>query len=167
MNNIQKLQRAILFILMNALISTGSTLAQPQQPQKENIEARHIGFITNQLQLTPEEAKVFWPVYNKYHAEVEALRKNHVTELLSAKVNFDSYTDDQVSKLIDDEMDYRQKELDIQRKYNPEFKKVLPVKKVAKFYRAEQQFKINLIREMQNNQEGKPMKPGTNNSPNH
>ncbi|HYV93716.1 MAG TPA: hypothetical protein VE978_18215 [Chitinophagales bacterium] len=166
MNTIQKFQQAILFIVLIALISTVRTLAQPPQQQKENIEARHIGFITNQLQLTPEEAKAFWPVYNLYHAEVEALRKNHVTELLSAKVNFESYTDDQVSKLIDDEMEYRQKELDIQRKYNPEFKKVLPVKKVAKFYRAEQQFKINLIRDMQNNQGAKPGKQG-NNPPHH
>jgi hypothetical protein len=166
MNTIQKFQRVILFIVLNALISTGSTLAQPQQQQKENMEAKHIGFITNQLQLTTEEAQAFWPVYNKYHAEVEALRKNHVTELLSAKVNFDSYTDDQVSKLIDDEMDYRQKELDILRKYNPEFKKVLPIKKVAKFYRAEQQFKINLIRDMQNNEGAKPGKQG-NNPPKH
>jgi hypothetical protein len=71
-----------------------------------------------------------------------------------------------VIKLIDDELEYRQKELDLQRKYNPEFKKVLPVKKVAKFYRAEQQFKINLIRDMQNNQGSKPAKPG-NNPPNH
>src|SRR5689334_13027544 len=115
MNTIQKIQRALLFITINAIVSTGSTLAQPGQQQKENIESRHIAFITNQLQLTPEEAQVFWPVYNKYHAEVEALRKNHVTELFSAKVNFDTYTDDQVNKLIDDEMDYRQKELDIQR----------------------------------------------------
>ena len=166
MNTIQKIQRVALFIMINALISTGTTLAQPQQQQKENIEARHIGFITNQLQLTPQEAQVFWPVYKRYHAEVEALRKNHVTELFSAKVNFDTYTDDQVSKLIDDEMDYRQKELDAQRKYNPEFKKVLPVKKVAKFYRAEQQFKINLIRDMKDNQGAKPVKQG-NNTPNH
>src|SRR6476660_3424865 len=151
MNRIPKLKRTVMLIILGTLLSAGSTRAQNTPQQKENIEARHIGFITNELQLTPEEAQTFWPVYNRYHEELETLRKKHTTDLLAAKVNFDSYTDDQVSKLIDDEMGYRQKELDLQRKYNAEFKKVLPIKKIARFYRAEQQFKINLIRDMKQN----------------
>ena len=171
MKRIPKLKRIILLIIWSTVFSAGGTGAQTPQ-QKENIEARHIGFITNELQLTPEEAQVFWPVYNRYHGELEALRKKHTTELLGVKVNFDSYTDDQVSKLIDDEMDYRQKELDLQRKYSEEFKKVLPVKKVARFYRAEQQFKINLIRDIKQNNSGEQPRPGEapgkrNNLPSH
>ena len=120
-----------------------------QQPgEREDVEARRIGFITGELNLTPEEAKVFWPVYNKYHAEMTAVRKDRETALLSARLNFETMTDDDVSRLIDNEFNSRQKELDIQKKYNAEFKKILPVKKVAKLYRAEQQFKINLIKEM-------------------
>jgi hypothetical protein len=48
---------------------------------------------------------------------------------------------------------------------------VLPIKKVARFYRAEQQFKINLIRDMKQNpgQQSRPEEtPGKkNNLPNH
>jgi hypothetical protein len=153
MNRISKIKRAIMLIIIGTILS-GGTMAQNTPQQKENIEARHIGFITNELQLTPQEAQTFWPVYNHYHGELETLRKKHTTDLLAAKVNFDSFTDVQVSKLIDDEMDYRQKELDLQRRYSAEFKKVLPVKKVARFYRAEQQFKINLIRDTKQNNPG-------------
>jgi hypothetical protein len=59
-----------------------------------------------------------------------------------------------VSKLIDSEFNSRQKEIEVQKKYNVEFKKVLPVKKVAKLYRAEQQFKVNLIKDMPAGQGG-------------
>ena len=72
----------MLLVSLSAVLSTVIVLAQPGQQQRENMEAKHIGFITNQLQLTTEEAQAFWPVYNRYHAEIEALRKNHVTELL-------------------------------------------------------------------------------------
>ena len=171
MNTIPKLKRAVMLIILGTNLSPCFTWAQ-NTPQQKDIEARHIGFITNELQLTPEEAQTFWPVYNRYHGELETLRKKHATDLLAAKVNFDSYTDDQVSKLIDDEMNYRQSELDLQRKYSAAFKKVLPVKKVARFYRAEQQFKINLIRDLKQNSsekqppsEGKPAQK--NNFPNH
>ena len=133
--------------------------AQPPGDRDE-IEAKRIGFITSQLNLTPEEAKVFWPVYNKYHDELDALRKGRATELLSAKINFESMTDEEVSKLIDNEFNSRQKELDIQRRYNTEFKKVLPIKKVAMLYRAEQLFKIQLIKDLKQGpgQGGVPMK---------
>jgi hypothetical protein len=138
-----KLTIALLLLSLMGLRS----YSQPQE-KREEIEAMRIGFITQQLDLTTDEAKVFWPVYNKYHSEIDALRKDRATELLSAKLNFESMSDEEVSKLIDNEFASRVKEIDIQRRYNAEFKKVLPVKKVAKLYRAEQLFKVKLISEM-------------------
>ena len=147
-----------IFTVLLPMVFIVNQLSAQLKGNPDDIEAKRIGFITQQLQLTPEEAKVFWPVYNKYHDEMEALRKGRATELLSAKINFDSMTDDEVNKLIDNEFSSRQKEIDIQRKYNTEFKKVLPVKKVAKLYRAEQLFKIMLIKEMKG-----PMQNGPGN----
>jgi len=159
----QKFRRQDLFFLplfvAFLLFLSSTSVAQP--PGADDIEARRIGFITHELQLTPDEAKVFWPVYNKYNDEMNVLRKDRATELLSAKINFDSMSDDEVSKLIDNELNSRQKEIDIQRKYTVEFKKVLPVKKVAKLYRAEQMFKISLIKDMKQG----PMQQGQGNQP--
>ena len=146
-----QIKNILLFLAACVIFSTGKAQGQISPQQKDDIEARRIGFITKELQLTPQEAQVFWPVYNRYHDDLEAIRKTKQPELLEAKVNFDSYTDEQVSKMIDTEMHERQKELDLQTRYNSEFKKVLPVKKVARLYRAEQQFKINLIRDMKQN----------------
>ena len=60
--------------------------------------------------------------------------------------------DADISKAIDNELNYQQQDLDLKRKYIGEFKKVLPIRKVAKLLRAEQQFKIKLIKEIQNKQ---------------
>ena len=146
----------LLALLLILFISPGISDAQPpaEKPsvksttdQKDQIDAQRIGFITNELNLSAEEAQVFWPVYNKYRSELNALRKSRATELMTARINFDNYSEEQINKLIDNEMTFRQRELDLTRKYNEEFKKVLPVKKVALLYRAEQQFKINLIKD--------------------
>ena len=141
MKNLKQLLLAFFFL------SSSITFAQEHKPVREKVEAMKVGFMTERLNLTPEEAKVFWPVYNKYRSELNALRKSRATELMTARINFDNYSEEQVNKLIDNEMNFRQRELDLTRKYNEEFKKVLPVKKVALLYRAEQQFKINLIKD--------------------
>jgi hypothetical protein len=146
-----QIKNSLLLLAAVLALFAGTVRGQNSPQQKEDIETRRIGFITHEVQLTPQEAQAFWPVYNRYHAELDALRKKKQCELLSSKVNFDSYSDEQLSKLLDAEMDQRQKELELQIRYNAEFRKVLPVKKVARLYRAEQQFKVNLIRDMKQN----------------
>ena len=156
------MKNRIIFIAAFLLLS-GGIFSQPTPPQQkqEDVEAQRIAFITTRLNLTPEEAQKFWPVYNKYRGELEVIRKSRATELMNAKVNFSDYTDEQINQLIENEFTYRQKELDLQKKYNDEYKKVLPVKKVAMLYRAEQLFKVKLINDVKNKPvpEGQPHPP--------
>ncbi|MBL0342817.1 MAG: hypothetical protein IPP71_19160 [Bacteroidetes bacterium] len=134
-----------------------STIAQPGPPhgkKREEIEAMKIGFITKKLNLTPEEAQSFWPVYNVYQEEVEKLRDNRRKEMKAARDEFDTMEDKEVEKLVEAEIAFRQSELDILKKYHPQFKKSLPIKKVAKLYRAEDDFKRELIQKIQNQRDG-------------
>mgnify|MGYP003335779918 FL=1 len=57
----------------------------------------------------------------------------------------------QLQVLIDKEFVYEQQELDVKKKYfDGEFEKVLTPQKVVKLYRAEQLFKIYLLKQTQN-----------------
>lgn len=124
-------------------------LAQPGNgDKKEKIAAAKIAFITKELNLTPQEAQVFWPVYNQFQNETQELNKKRKSELMNAKNNIDAMSDADVAKVIDNEFGYQQQELDVRKKYNEEFKKVLPVKKVAKFWVAEQKFKLFLLKQL-------------------
>jgi hypothetical protein len=145
-----------LLILVIALLVSGSNVsfAQSSQGPKDDIDAQRVGFITREVGLTTAEAQVFWPVYNKYRQDLELLRKGRSTELMAAKVNFDEYTNEEVSRIIENDFTYRQKELDLMIKYNEEFKKILPVKKVAKLYRADQLFKIYMIKDLKLDKSG-------------
>ena len=134
-------------ILAGALILAFSTvIAQPaDKPAKERIEAMKIGFITQRLDLTPEEAKSFWPVYNKFSDELEAVRKTHRKNVEQVKKEFEDLSDKDVEKVVDGEIAFRQSELDIMKKYHPQFKQILPIKKVARLYRSEEDFKLKLL----------------------
>lgn len=148
-----KLIATALFCLWMAV-----TVAQPPGPppggeKREQIEAMKVAFLTRKLNFTPEEAKVFWPVYNQYQDEIEKLRENRRSEMKANRNEFDSMSDKDVEKIVDGEIAFRQNELDILKKYNPQFKKVLPMKKVAKLYRAEEDFKRELLQKIQERRE--------------
>lgn len=116
-----------------------------QQEKKENIEAMKIAFLTNKLDLTPEEAQIFWPVYNQYNDKLQELRKKRRLDEREAKKNFEDLSDKELEQAMDNDLAFRQKELDLQKEYNVKFKAVLPIKKVSKLYAAEEQFKRVLL----------------------
>ena len=142
-----------LFCLM---LSVGVSQPGPPEDKKEQIEAMKVAFITRKLELTPEEAKVFWPIYDMHQKEMEALRDSRRKEVRAARESFDTMSDKDAEKMADGEIAFRQAELDILKKYNPQFKKVLPMKKVAKLYLAEDDFKRELLHKIQQKQGGKP-----------
>ncbi|MCK6649312.1 MAG: hypothetical protein L6Q66_06635 [Bacteroidia bacterium] len=116
--------------------------------KKQNIEAMKIAFITQKLDLTPEEAQQFWPVYNQYHDKLQELRKKRKAEFKEHKDNFDNWSDKEIEQLVDSEIAFKQKEIDLQKEYHAKYKAVLPIKKVAKLYHAEEQFKRVLLEKL-------------------
>jgi hypothetical protein len=129
-------------------------------PVKERMDAMKIGFITNRLNLTSEEAKVFWPVYNKYSDELEQLRKNRRENLIDAKQKMDEMSDAEIEKAVDNEIIFRQNELEILKKYHPQFKKILPIRKVGQLYKAEEEFKRKLLEMIQDRRDDRQEQHG-------
>ncbi|MBX7224597.1 MAG: hypothetical protein K1X55_01075 [Chitinophagales bacterium] len=149
---------AVLFAM--CLLTQAQTVKPQGDPQK--VEALKISFITNKLSLTPEEAKLFWPIYNQYEEEKKALRKATFGEKDDIK-NIDEMTDAEAQKFIDNQIAFKSKELDLNKKYIAEFKKVLPVKKVAKLLMVEEHFKKMLLEKAKEN--GSPQQPGPPQAP--
>jgi Spy/CpxP family protein refolding chaperone len=152
----------IAFISLTTISSAQGPMGPPPENKKEkhgekreNIEAMKIAFITQKLSLTPEEAQQFWPVYNQYQDKLQELRKKRRQDNKEAKENFDEMTDKEVEQLVDAEIAFKQKETDLQKEYHAKFKSVLPIKKVAKLYHAEEQFKRVLLDKLKDKPEKK------------
>jgi Spy/CpxP family protein refolding chaperone len=149
--------------LLLLLCSSLPLLAQPGGDEggnrAEKIKSWKIAYFTEQLNLTPEEAQKFWPVYNEYDGKLEDLRKKRRQKIRLAKDNLDEMDDKEIEALVDSEMTFRQQELDLQKEYHSKFKAVLPARKVAKLYAAEEQFKVILVKRMQELREKKGKGP--------
>lgn len=148
MKTIARTPAALFFALI--LMAGATAFAQPPHDdgdKKEQIEAMRVAFITQQLNLTREEAQKFWPVYNEYRDGLNAMRKERHEAYKKYKADFASLTDKEYAEYADNEIIFRQRELDLMKKYHAEFKSLLPVKKVALLYRAENEFKKTLLKE--------------------
>ncbi len=123
------------------------------EKMRDEIEAIKIGLITRRLNLTEEEARAFWPVYNQYSEELEAIRKQRRNEMRQMMDRDKDLSEGDAEKLVDNEIALRQKELDIMKKYHSRFKQILPVKKVMMLYRAEEDFKRLLLERLHEKRE--------------
>ncbi|MCW3104261.1 MAG: hypothetical protein JWO09_2701 [Bacteroidetes bacterium] len=154
---------AFIFLSAVSFAQQGSPPPPPKnkerrEAKRDNIESMKIAFLTKKLDLTPEEAQLFWPVYNQYTDKLQELRKKRRMDSKDAKHNVEEMSDKDVEAAVDSEMAFRQKELDIQKEYHAKFKAVLPIKKVAKLYQAEEQFKRVLLDELKRDKP--PVKEG-------
>lgn len=136
--------KKILFTLI--LLFTVSSWAQESKSDK--VEALKIAFLTNKLELTAKEAQAFWPLYNEYNTKMDKLRKSKKSDFDELKNKGENLSEKELEVFMNEIFATRQKELDLQKEYFEKYSKVLPMKKVALLYQAENQFKRELLRKI-------------------
>ncbi|MBP9688688.1 MAG: hypothetical protein KBE91_03690 [Bacteroidia bacterium] len=146
--------KKLLFIILLSL--NLSAFAQhdmeENEGKNEKIEALKIGFITEKLELSTKEAELFWPIYNKFNAEVRSIRKSQRTIAKKFK-SIAKPTELESDKFISEQLQLKQAELDVAKKYIPEFKKVISATKVAKLLNIEHEFKVELLKKIKERRE--------------
>ena len=129
-----KLKTISTFILGLIFISS---FAQNKPMQKEKI-TKLKAIITERLELTPDEATAFWPVYKQRrtekHEKIKTLRKK-------GKKKIKEMSNDEVLNVLNNMMKIREINLEVDKKYHQKFLEILPPKKVAKLYFLEKRFK--------------------------
>lgn len=104
--------------------------AQANRGEAQDIETLKIAFISKQLDLTPDEAQRFWPVYNQYSRELKQMRQQ-----------FNASPEK-------DELRWQEDQLNIRKKYRPEFLKCIPQQKFDKMLRLDGAWKEKLRQEI-------------------
>ena len=142
-----KIKAIIILFLFIQGISAQNNKDQ-KGPIRDKIKAQRIAFITERLNLSPDEATKFWPVYNQFSGELEEIKKQQNQFRKSTNDKLAVMSDKEIDKALEDELSAQQKSIDLQRKYMVELKKTIPTRKVAMLYKAERDFKIMLLKRM-------------------
>jgi hypothetical protein len=128
------------------------------EARMEKYRAEKVSFLTTKLDLTPAEAEKFWPIYNqmdKERWESQKCRRDLENKVSEAE---ESLSDNEIIKLTREYSGSLQKEGSLMTSYNEKLLKVLPPKKVLKLYKAENEFRMNMIRKYRDNKDDKSKK---------
>lgn len=128
------------------------TIAQDEpESRNDKVESLKIAFITERLNLSSKEATVFWPVFNEFSDQMKKIREKEKENirLFNART---AATEQESDKFLTEQLALKQAELDLTKKYVGEFRKVLPVKKVARLLTLEQEFKQQLLQRLKQRQ---------------
>lgn len=107
--------------------------------QFERIESAKIAFVSNRLDLSPQEAQEFFPIYNQYQREMgDIIRKKHSQDQGNRRQGSPNA------------LDFDSDILACKKKYLEKFKAVIPAAKAVKFFDAERDFRDQLFKELEN-----------------
>lgn len=122
---------------------TGLYAQHGNEPNRgDRIESLRVAFISQELNLSPSEAQKFWPVYNQYRDDMEALRKN--------------YRVGEGTMGADQQLEFEQKKLDIKKKYKAEFDAAVGKEKCNQLYGIEEKFRQKMKEIRDQRQHGPP-----------
>lgn len=140
---------AILLVSMNAIGQRGD--------KRERIKALKVAFITEQLGLTTEEAQGFWPIYNTFEEETNAIRFKEMRVIRKdIRENLDSMNDTEANALIkrfntaEDRMQKLRMEL------SEKLARIIPPKKIIQLKIAEDDFRRKMLNEFKKRKRERP-----------
>jgi hypothetical protein len=133
-------------ILLMAVLALGlsATPGRAGEADKANLDilldtirANRKALVAANLTLTDEEAGKFWPLYDRYQGELNAVQDRAVKIIEDYSASFKNMPDDKAMKLADDYLSAEGDRVKIRRTYLDQFAKVLPGRKVVRFYQIE------------------------------
>ena len=134
-----------------ANVETQQEAMEDIQFTRAAIQIERQAIVTQAMDLTPEEMEGFWPLYREYRLEAAKIGDRVVALIQRYAANYDNLTDATADKLVSDFVKIEQARANLKVKFLPRFKKVLPAKKVARFYQVENKLDVTILNEMAEN----------------
>ncbi len=128
------------------VLFTCNTLQAQRGKNSEQIKALKIAFFTERLSLSAEEASVFWPMYNAYEAEKEALRATQRREVFS-KIEDGGYSEQQARNILNRYLEIEEQEEELDKRFNLQLSEEFSATRTLLLFQAEHAFRKRLLNE--------------------
>ena len=114
---------------------------------RKDVRSLRKQIIAANLDLTDTEAQQFWPIFDRYTAEMRKLFDRKFEVLKEYAANYDTITDEQADTYIQGRAAVEESILQLRLKYLPVFRKVLSGKTAALFTQME--WRLGLVIDLQ------------------
>jgi hypothetical protein len=119
--------------------STAPDASQPKDADfigllRKDVRSQKKQIIAENMGLSDAEAEKFWPVYDRYAAELSRIYDTKIALLTDYAENYSTMTGDQAENYIRKRAEVEQSIMQLRLKYMPAFRKVLSGRETALFY---------------------------------
>jgi cell division protein FtsB len=133
-------KRLLALLLLVAFASPargGDADAASMEILRNTIQSNKKALVDVNLALTDEEAQSFWPVYDRYQADLIAVNDRLLRVIADYAANFESITDEKANQLVDEYLAAERDRVEVRRRYREPIAKTLPGRKLMRFYQIE------------------------------
>ncbi len=137
--------------LLTLFLFTLHINAQRRNGNEGQLKTLKIGYITQTLDLTSDEAQYFWPIYNEYQDKIHKLRKGNQRELmeqLKSRGGIDAISEKEAEKILDKFLAIENKIQEERDKMYSKLRGVISAKKILKLHHAEYEFKRKILQRL-------------------
>lgn len=151
------MKKILTLVAVFIVFGTVAQRAELKEKKKEQIKSLKIGFITNQLSLTNEEASKFWPIYNAFEVKQQEIKKQKLNLILDElhKDSLDKISDKEATAILA-QIEVAEDELfQLKKKFITSLKGVISPLKILKLKKVEENFTKKLLELYRDKKKGK------------
>lgn len=131
---------ALAILAVPAFAQSEGVISQKQiAAAKEIVEAKRNMVVIANLDLTEEEGKEFWPLYEEYRMKIREVRGRRITltEEYAERYNSDTVDEEFSERAMTDFLSMQADTVKLRQKYWKKFRRIVPATKAARFYQIE------------------------------
>ena len=134
-------------IILLTILFCGVSFSQDKKSDwiellKSNVQKESKNLIKQNLELTSDQAKLFWPIYDEYDQALAEVTNERLQNISDYMLNYKDLDSAKAETLLRKALELDQKKIDIQNKYYEKFILVLPPKVVGKFFQLDQYIEL-------------------------
>lgn len=138
-----------LFLIIISFLSVAAFSQKKMKEKQDQIKAIKVAFITNELNLTADEAAKFWPIYNTFEDKQLEVRKTKLKGSLHRMNDekLDNITENEASTLLSEMESAEENLFQLKKKFNLDIRGILPAAKILKLKKSEDNFNRKLLQQ--------------------
>jgi hypothetical protein len=106
---------------------------------RKDVKKEKVAILTELMQLDPDDASKFWPLYNEYDKELTQLADERIAFIRMYAENYGSVTDDKATQIMNGLIDVLGRRHALEKKYFQRMSQALGARSAARFLQVEHQ----------------------------
>jgi hypothetical protein len=143
-----KITKFVIILALPLFIFSQDKNETYKNEKHKRMQSRKIAYISDNLELSPNQAELFWPMYNLYSSEMQSVLVNKKKALRNYNKNQSSMDNTELGFIIDGLLKVEKENLELKIKFLKQFSKIISNRQIIELHQSEEGFKKELLRKI-------------------